>query len=303
MSSLTEISDQLAEAVSSAAASIVAVHARPRLASTGVHWRDGVIVTTDATVKRTDDIAVTLPSGERVSATLAGRDPGTDLAALRIPVGRLPVAARSAAADLRPGHLVLALARTGNDGPQATFGVVSSVGEAWRTWRGGTLDRRVQSDVELYPGFGGGPLVTAHGTIAGINSGGMSKPLCVTIPDTTIDRILDSILNRGYVARGWLGASMQTVRFSESATAKLGFDGQGGLVVLDVEHDSPAAHGGVMIGDVLVRIDETRITRHDEVMAFLGSDRVNTTVQLQVVRGGAVVIVPVVIGERPRGAR
>lgn len=303
MSSLTEISDQLAEAVSAAAASIVAVHARPRLASTGVHWRDGVIVTTDATVKRTDDISITLPSGERVSATLAGRDPGTDLAALRIPAGLLPVAPRSAAADLRPGHLVLALARTSNDGPQATFGVVSSVGEAWRTWRGGTLDRRVQSDVELYPGFGGGPLVTAHGTIAGINSGGMSKPLCVTIPDTTIDRVLDSILNRGYVARGWLGASMQTVRFSEAASAKLGFDGQGGLVVLDVEHDSPAAHGGVMIGDVVVRIDDTRIIRHDDVMAFLGSDRVGTTVQLQVVRAGDVVTLPVTIGERPRGAR
>ncbi len=303
MSTLSEISDQLADAVSAAAASVVAVHARPRLASTGVHWRDGVIVTTDATVKRTDDISVTLPNGQRVTATLAGRDAGTDLAALRIPTGLLPVAPRSAAADLKPGHLVLALARTGNDGPQATFGVVSSVGEAWRTWRGGTLDRRLQSDVELLPGFGGGPLVTAAGTIAGINSGGMSKPLCVTIPDTTIDRILDAVLNRGYVARGWLGASMQVVRFSDTATAKLGFDGRGGLVVLDVEHDSPAAHGGVMIGDVLVRIDETRITQHDDVMAFLGSDRVGTTVQLQVVRGGEVVIVPVTIGERPRGAR
>ena len=303
MSSLIEISEQLAGAVTAAAASIVAVHARPRLASTGVHWRDGVIVTTDATVRRTDDISVTLPSGERVPATLAGRDPGTDLAALRIRTGQLAVAPRSAAAALRPGHLVLALARTGNDGPQATFGVVSSVGEAWRTWRGGTLDRRVQSDVELYPGFGGGPLVTAHGTVAGINSGGMSKPLCVTIPDTTIDRIVDSILNRGYVARGWLGASMQTVRFSEAATVKLGVEEQGGLVVLDVEHDSPAAHGGVMIGDVLVRIDTTRITRHDEVLAFLGSDRVGTTVQLQVVRGGDVVTLPVVIGERPRGVR
>lgn len=303
MSSLTEFSDQLADAVSAAAASVVAVHARPRLASTGVHWRDGVIVTTDATVKRTDDISVTLPSGERVTATLAGRDPGTDLAALRIPTGKLPVATRAAAADLRPGHLVLALARTSGDGPQATFGMVSSVGEAWRTWRGGTLDRRVQSDVELYPGFGGGPLVTAQGAIAGINSGGMSKPLCVTIPDTTIDRILDSILNRGYVARGWLGASMQTVRFSESATASLGVDGQGGLVVLDVEHDSPAAHGGVMIGDVIVRIDDVRITRHDDVMPFLASDRVGTTVHLHVVRGGAVVALPVVIGERPRGAR
>lgn len=303
MSSLSEISDQLAEAVSTAAASIVAVHARPRLASTGVHWRDGVIVTTDATVKRPDDIAVTLPDGQRVTATMIGRDPGTDLAALRIPTGMLPVATRAAAAQLRPGHLVLALARTGNDGPQATFGVVSSVGDAWRTWRGGTLDRRVQSDVELHPGFGGGPLVTANGSIAGINSGGMSKPLCVTIPDTTIDRILDSILNRGYVARGWLGASMQTVRFSDAATAKLGFDGHGGLVVLDVEHDSPAAHGGVMIGDVLVRIDETRITKHDDVLTFLGSDRVGTVVQMQVVRGGEVVAVPVTIGERPRGAR
>jgi S1-C subfamily serine protease len=212
MSTLIEISDQLADAVGTAAASVVAVHARPRLASTGVHWRDGVIVTTDATIKRPDDISVTLPNGQRVSATLAGRDPGTDLAALRIPTGLLPVAHRSPAADLRPGHLVLALARTGNDGPQATFGVVSAVGDAWRTWRGGTLDRRVQSDVDLYPGFGGGPLVTAHGSIAGINSGGMSKPLCVTIPDTTIDRVLDAVLNRGYVARGWIGASMQTVR-------------------------------------------------------------------------------------------
>ena len=303
MSTLAEVSGQLADAVASAAAGVVAVHARPRLASTGVHWRDGVIVTTDATVRRTDDITVTLHDGQRIPATLLGRDPGTDLAALRIPTGLIPVATRTAAADLRPGNLVLALARTGSDGPLATFGVVSSVGEAWRTWRGGTLDRRVQSDVQLYPGFGGGPLVTARGAIAGINSGGMSKPLCVTIPDTTIDRVLDAVINRGYVARGWLGASMQTVRFSDAATSKLGFDGGGGLVVLDVEHDSPAAQGGVMIGDVLVRIDTTRITKHDDVMAFLGSDRVGTTVQLQVVRGGQVVIVPVTIGERPRTSR
>ena len=303
MPTLPEFSDQLADAVATAAASVVAVHARPRLASTGVHWRDGVIVTTDATIKRPDDITVTLHDGQRIPATLLGRDPGTDLAALRIPTGLIPVAARAAAADLRPGNLVLALARTGSDGPLVTFGVVSSVGDAWRTWRGGTLDRRVQSDVQLYPGFGGGPLVTARGAVAGINSGGMSKPLCVTIPDTTIDRILDAVINRGYVARGWLGASMQTVRFSDAATSKLGFDGGGGLVVLDVEHDSPAAQGGMMIGDVLVRIDTTRITKHDDVMAFLGSDRVGTTVQLQVVRGGQVVIVPVTIGERPRTSR
>lgn len=303
MSSLTDFSDQLAGAASTAAASTVAVHARPRLASTGVHWRDGIIVTTDATVKRSDDIGVTLPDGRRVPATLAGRDPGTDLAALRIQPGLLPVATRFAAAELKPGNLVLALARTGNDGHHATMGIVSCVGEGFRTWRGGSLDRRVQSDLQLPPGFGGGPLVTTSGAVAGINSGGMSRPLCVTIPDTTVDRILDAVLNRGYVARGWLGASMQVVRFSDAATSRLGFDGRGGLVVLDVEHDSPAAHGGVMIGDVLVRIDDTRMAQHDDVLAFLTSERVGTTVQLQVVRGGEVVILPVTIGERPRSAR
>ena len=303
MSTLTELSDQLADAVDTAAGSVVAVHGRPRLASTGVHWRDGVIVTTNATVKRPDDLSVTLPNGTRATATLAGRDPGTDLAVLRISAGLLPVATIAPAASLRPGNLVLALARVDASGPQATFGAVNMVGNAWRTWRGGTLDRQLQSDLHLPPGFGGGPLVTASGAIAGINSGGMSKPLCVTIPDSTVDRILDALLNRGYVARGWLGASMQVVRFSDAATARLGFDGRGGLVVLDVEHDSPAAHGGVMIGDVVVRIDDRRITQHDDVMAFLGSDRVGTVINLNVVRGGEVVILPVTIGERPHGAR
>jgi S1-C subfamily serine protease len=297
---LTDLSDQLAAAVAHAARSVVAVDARPRLPSSGVHWRDGLVVTTDATVKRPTDIRVMLPDGRTVAATLVGRDPATDLAALRIEPGLLPVADRASAATLAPGHLVLALARTSGDGPQASFGAVSATGGAWRTWRGGTLDRRIQSDVALHPGFGGGPLVTAAGAIAGINSGGLSKPLAVTIPDTTIDRVLDALLAGGQVSRGWLGASLQLVRFGDAAASRLSLAARGGLVVIDTEHDSPAAHAGMLIGDVLIALGGTRVEHHDDVLAVLGRTPVGGTLEAELVRGGARTTLTVTVGERPR---
>lgn len=299
---LTDLSTALAAAVAHAARSTVAVDARPRLPSTGVHWRDGLVVTTDATVKRPHDMRVLLPDGRSVPATLAGRDPATDLAALRIEPGLLPVADVAPAASLAPGHLVLALARTGDEGARVAFGAVSSTGSAWRTWRGGTLDRRVQSDLTLHPGFGGGPLVTAEGRIAGINSGGLSKPLAVTIPDTTIDRVLDALVEGGgRVSRAWLGASLQLVRFSESARERLGIEGRGGLVVIDTEPDSPAMQAGMLIGDVLVRIAGTRTETHEDVLVAIARQSVGSTVPATVVRGGALTDVTLTLGERPRG--
>src|SRR5437016_10224296 len=123
-SSIAALSDQLADAVAAASASVVAVHARPRLPSTGVHWKDGVVVTTDGTVKQEEDITVTLPDGKRIPATFVGRDRGTDLAVLRIPSGSLPVAKLGDPAVLRPGNLVLALGRLDEGGARAAFGAV-----------------------------------------------------------------------------------------------------------------------------------------------------------------------------------
>src|ERR1041385_6517277 len=181
-STLVAFSDQLADAVAGGARSTVAVHGRLRLPSTGIHWRDGVVVPTEATVRRDSDLSVTLPDGRHIPATLAGRDPGTDLAALRIPAGELPVAEFGDPARLRPGHLVLALARLGDGGPRAAFGAVSATGGAWRCWKGGQVDLLLQSDLTLYPGFGGGPLVDAGGLVLGINSGGLSRPLATPTP-------------------------------------------------------------------------------------------------------------------------
>jgi len=298
--SLATLSNQLADAAAEAGAAIVAVHARPRMPSTGVHWQDGIVVTTDGTIRREEGITVTLPNGNSAKATLAGRDRGTDLAVLRIPAGSLPVAGLGDPASLRPGHLVLALARLGDDGPRVSFGTVSAVGGAWRCWKGGEIARRLQSNLTVYPGFGGGPLVDATGRVHGINSGGLSGAFATTIPVETVDRVVRQLLDRGYVARGWLGAAMQPVRFSEAAATQLGMGSDGGLIILSIEPGGPAATAGMLIGDVIVMLDRQPLDDINQLLRALSGDVVGKSLHFGVVRGGALVPVDVLIGERPR---
>jgi S1-C subfamily serine protease len=300
---LSTFSDQLADAVERGARSVVSVHARPRLPSTGVHWRDGVIVTTEATVQRDENISVTLPDGRRIPAQLKGRDAGTDLAVLAIPPGQLPVATLGDPTALRPGHLVLALGRTGDGGPRAAFGAVSATGGKWRSWKGGEIDLWIQSDLTIYPGLGGGPLVSPDATIFGINSGGLSRPLATTIPVSTVERVVIQLLARGYVARGWLGAAMQPARFSDAARKRAGINQEGGLVILSVEPEGPAALAGLIVGDVIVGLDGNAIEHPDQVLDLLGGDVVGRTFKVELVRGGKQERVDLLVGERPRRTR
>lgn len=300
-STLATLSEQLADAVATAGNALVAVHARPRLPSSGVHWKDGVVVTTEATVRRDGDITVTLPDGRRTPATLAGRDRGTDLAILRVPPGSLAVASLGDPATLRPGHLVMALARLDDGGPRAAFGAVSSTGGKWRCWKGGEIDQRLQSDLIIYPGFGGGPLVDASGRVHGVNSGGLSRPLATTIPVATVNRVLEHLLERGYVARGWIGAAMQPARFDLTTRQRLGRDG--GLLLVSLEPDAPAAGAGLLIGDVIVGVDGHRLDGFDGLLDLLSGDVVGNSLRFDVVRGGQEISLNVLIGERPRAGR
>jgi S1-C subfamily serine protease len=298
---LTDLSNQLALAVERGARSIVAVHARPQLASTGVHWRDGLVVTTNGTVRRDQDIAVTMPDGKRIGAALQGRDPSTDLAVLRIAGGALPVATIGDAGALKPGHLVLALARLDETGARAAFGAVSVVAGAWRPWGGGEVDRLLQSDVSLYPGFGGGPLVDSEGQVLGINSGRLSRPFTTTLPAETVNRVLDQLASRGYVRRGYLGAAMQPVRLQPQLRSRLGIDRDGGLLVSMIESDGPAAAGGLLVGDVIIGIGGKPVAEPEDVLKVLSGDTAGRTLSLELVRGGRLETVEVLIGERPRG--
>jgi len=298
------LSNNLADAVERAGASTVAVHARQRHPASGVLWQPGVIVATDHTVERDDDIAVTLPDGTSASATLAGRDPSTDIAILKVDSATTSVAPVGDAAALRVGQLALAVGRFGEAGGPggvgASFGVVSALGGAWSTWRGGQIDQFIRADVTLYPGFSGGPLVNAAGEIVGINTSGLSRTMGLTIPATTVNRVVEQLLARGHIARGYLGVGLQPVRLPDTLKQAVGVSGETGVIVISIESGGPAEKAGLFIGDILIALDDMPVTDTDAVQALLGPERIGTPLAAKIARGGAPVDVTITVGERPR---
>jgi S1-C subfamily serine protease len=228
-----------------------------------------------------DDITVTLPDGATAAATIAGRDPGTDVAVLRVADGRAASVNRGDPAALRLGQLVLAL----GPGPTVSGGVVSRLGAGWRTGQGAEVDRLIQPDLVFYPGFSGGPLVDVEGRAIGMNTSGLSRQLRLTIPITTVQRVADELVRSGRVRRGYLGVSMQPVRLPEALRQRLGVE---------------AAKAGIVMGDVLLALGGTPTRDPGEVRAILGSDRVGTAMAVTLVRAGERMSVEVTIEERPR---
>lgn len=296
---LLGLSNDLANAVERAGRSVVAVNARHRTPSSGVHWRQGIIVTADHTVERDEEISVILPDGKVVAATLAGRDPGTDLAVLRAQGIEIAEAEIGDASGLKVGHMVLAIGRPGDSGLGASVGVVSALGGPWRTWRGGQIDQLVRPDLTFYPGFSGGPLVDAQGRVVGINTSGLSRSMGVAIPASTVNRVTDQLLTKGRIARGYIGVGMQPVSLPDTLKNKLNLQGNGGLVVVSVQPDGPAEKAGVLIGDILVALEGKTLGDTDDVQAMLDPERVGKALSAQVVRGGEAVTLSITVGERP----
>ena len=296
---LVAFSDHAAQLVERGASSIVAVHGGGRWSSSGIHWRSGVIVTAEEVLERDEDIKVTLPGGRLVQASLAGRDPSTDVAVLRFRPDELPIAQTADAASLRPGHLVMAIGN--HDGaPVASFGIVALARGAWHSLRGGTIDSLIRLDLALSPAAEGGALVDVQGRVVGMAVLGPRRRV-LAIPKSTIDRVVDQLLAKGHVFRGYLGAGLQPVRLRRpSDDAKAPGSGRGVLVV-SVDPDGPAAHAGLLVGDIVTAWNAKPIDRVREVMRLLGPDSIGNTVDLGLLRGGAPTALKVVIGERPVG--
>jgi S1-C subfamily serine protease len=248
-------------------------------------------------VERDDEITIGLPDGRTVPASLIGRDPGSDLALLKIEATDLTPAPR-AEGEVKPGHLVLAIGRPGPSGPMASFGVVSVVGGAWRTQQGATVDGFIRADVAMLPGFSGGPLVDAQARVIGLNSSHLGRGGGMTIPASAIDRIVESLQTHGKVRRGFLGIGAQSVTLPAALAKNAGIEQEQGLVIVGVEPDGPAERGGVYLGDVIVAVNGNPVSTVEGLQDSLSGDLVGKPAEITILRGGALQRLQVTVGER-----
>jgi S1-C subfamily serine protease len=302
-SALSQFSDQLASVVEQAARSIVTVAARPRQTATGIIWRtdtETIILTADHVIEREDEITVMLPDQREVRAQLIGRDPGTDLAALRLTDVDLSTenVPAETSEHLRVGHLVLAIGRPASDGPRVSFGAVSSIDGPHRSWQGNESEGVIYPDVTLYPGFSGGPLVDLTGRVVGLNSSQLTRQNSSALPVATLRRVANALVQHGRVPRGYLGVGTQQAPLPAALAHKVGSTQQAALLIITVEPGSPAEQAGLMIGDLLVSLGGQPTTDGATLRAQLGAERLGQSIPAKILRGGEPRDITITVAER-----
>jgi len=301
--SLLAFSQSLAKAVERVSKAVVAIDARPRVATSGIVWRDGVIVSTNHTVQRNEEITVQVADGRRLPANLVGRDPSTDLAVLRVEgdqaLGIDPVTT-TAHNDLEVGNLTLAIGRIHRErSVTASLGIVSALGDKWRTWRGGEIDRLIRPDVSIFIGFSGGALIDVEGRVIGINTTGLARGTGLTIPASTVDYVVDTLLEHGRIARPYLGVGMQPVALPAELRSNLNLVNESALVILSVEAESPAGRAGITLGDVLVALEGAPVADTDDVQMVLSRGQIGQKMRASILRGGEQREITLTLAERP----
>jgi S1-C subfamily serine protease len=301
---LIALSDAMAEAVARAGASTVLVDARRRLPASGIVYAADLILTADHVIERDEEITILLADGQRLAATVAGRDPGNDLAVLRLDsnaagAGAALIPAEPARQPARVGQLALALGRPSEEGIQASLGVISAIGGPARTGRGGLLEQYLRTDTIPYPGFSGGPLIDVVGRILGVNTSGLAPGgTAITIPAGLAWPLAEALAAHGHVRRGYLGIRSQPVEIPAAQRQALGRDQKVGLLLVGVEEDAPAARGGLMLGDILVGLGGEPIMDPDQLLARLAGEVVGKETLVEILRVGQPVQIRVTIGER-----
>ena len=292
-----DLSERLAALAKDGARSVVRVDAR-RAPSSGVVWSaDGVLLTAHHNLENEEGIEVGLPDGRTVPAEIVGRDPTTDVAALRIAEKDLAVPAWAEAGDLDTGHLLVGLTRPGRV-VRAGLGLLARAAEGWRTPAGGKLDRYLEADLPLHPGFSGGLVLDLAGRAVGLATAGLLRGAAMVVPLPTLRRVAGALLSHGRVRRGFLGIASFPIRLPGRVETQAGQPG--GLLVTNVEDDSPAARAGLLLGDVLLSLGGEPVAHLSDLLPLLEEDRIGAALPARVLRAGELKSLTVAIGARER---
>ena len=291
---LTQFSAALAERVAAARGLVAGIHMRGHSLHSGTLWRKDVVVASEQALPKAEEAEVVLVDGGTFAARVAGRDPGTNVAVLRI--DSAPEPQRVAAEEPKPGAVVLALAADGAGGVAVRLGAVHSVGPAWHSRAGGRIDSRIGLDIRLGGREEGGPVLDAAGGLLGISTLGPRRRVLV-IPAATVERVMEPLLTTGRIARGWLGAAVQRVLVPEALRSEA--DQSLGLMIIGVTKDGPAAQAGVLMGDILIAVDGAGVGSPWQLAEVLGPESVGRQVQLRLIRAGQVQTLTATVGARP----
>lgn len=290
-----DLSEKLASIVENAGRSVVRVEARVRRAASGVAWTPRVVLAADHAIEREDAIPIGLHDGRTCKATIAGREPGLDLAVLKVEDADLQPAAWSDATNLRVGHLLLAVARPGRS-TRASLGIASALGDEWRTHAGSRVERYVQTNIAAHPGLSGSLLVDLQGNALGMNTSGLERGASLALPTVTLRRIVEEILAHGGTQRGFLGIGTVPVRLPKAMEEKAGR--AAALLVVSVQPGSPADRAGVLLGDLLVSLAGKPVGQVPELLEALEETRAGTATVARLLRGGEPRDVGVTMGTR-----
>ena len=291
---LNNLSDQFADAVAAAAPSVVQVQGRRRPAS-GLVYDTDVVLTMVRALGREDGLHVRRHDGTTLDAELAGWDPTTSLAVLRV-AGLDAKAIAPATSPARVGHLAIAVARSWSNAVTASAGLVSVIGGPLPTGRRRAIDQVIRTTAPMHDGFAGGAFLDTSGALIGVATAAAIRGLGVVIPASIAWKTAATVLEHGSLKRGYLGIAGQPVALPEN---QRGPEGQErALLVVGLTAGGPAAAAGLLVGDVLLEFDGQAVTSPEDLLDLLAGDRVGRQVELRVRRGASVTHVPVTVGER-----
>lgn len=290
---LVNLSEAVAERVRLARPLVAGIAVPGHRLRSGTLWRKDVVVASEQRFPDAGEAKVTLADGSAFTARVAGRDPGTNVVALQL--DGTPDPAPLPAGEPQPGGLALALG-VDDSGIAVRLGVIHSVGPSWHSRAGGRIDRRITLDMGVTPREEGGPVLDPRGGLLGISTLGPHGRVLV-IPALTVEAVLDPLLSKGGVERGWLGLALQPVLVPEALQAEAGQSQ--GLMVMSISKDGPAARANLHAGDILVKIAGECVTTPTAVAQNLGPDSVEKPVELHLIRADKPFSIAVTVGIRP----